>query len=131
MQSSAGYVASMVNVWIKLATLGYRHKTLRQLLGKLAWADRPSRETSPHTSGPLTWMVWGPQNAKCTPSKVLKALGQAIATTSGPWVASSRMLGEEVNMYVDAAEWKLTYMVGVWADDARARLWEAPPTVWK
>ena len=33
-------------------------------------------------------------------------------------------------MYVDAAEWKSTYMVGVWADNAGARLWEAPPTVW-
>ena len=33
-------------------------------------------------------------------------------------------------MYMDAAEWKSTYMVGVWADDAGARLWEAPPTVW-
>ena len=33
-------------------------------------------------------------------------------------------------MYVDAAEWKSTYMVGVWADDAGTRLWEAPPTVW-
>ena len=33
-------------------------------------------------------------------------------------------------MYVDAAEWKSTYMVGVWSDEARARLWEAPATVW-
>ena len=33
-------------------------------------------------------------------------------------------------MYVDAAEWKSTYMVGVWSDDTGARLWEAPPTVW-
>ena len=53
MQSSAGYVAGMVNMWIKLATLGYCQKTLRRLLGKLAWADRPSRETSLHTSGLL------------------------------------------------------------------------------
>ena len=52
MQSSAGYVVGTVNMWIKLATLGYCKKTLRRLLGKLVWADRPSRETSPHTSGP-------------------------------------------------------------------------------
>ena len=52
MQSSAGCVAGMVNMWIKQATLGYCQKTLRRPLGKLAWADRPSRETSPHTSGP-------------------------------------------------------------------------------
>ena len=56
-----------------------------------------------HTSGPLAWMVWGPQNAKYTPPKVLKALGQAITTTIGPWVASSRLVGKEVHMYVDAA----------------------------
>ena len=60
MQSSAGYVAGMVTMLIKLATLGYCQKTVRRLLGKLAWADRPSRETSPLTSGPLAWMVWGP-----------------------------------------------------------------------
>ena len=29
MQSSAGYVAGMVNMWIKLATLGCCQKTLR------------------------------------------------------------------------------------------------------
>ena len=110
-------------MWIKLATLGYCRKTLRRLPGKLAWADRPSRETSPHTSGPLAWV-------KYTPSKVLKALGQAIATTIGPWVANSRTVGEEVRMYVDAAEWKSTYMVGLWSDKAGARLCEAPVTVW-
>ena len=87
--------------------------------------DRPSRETSPHTSGLVAWMMWGPQNTKYTPPKVLKVLGQAIATMTGPWEASSRLVSEEVHMYVDAA-----YMVGVWADDAGARLWEAPPTVW-
>ena len=130
MQSSTGYVAGMVNMWIKLATLGSFQKTLRRLLGKLAWADRPSRETSPHTRGPLAWMMSGPQNAKYTPSKVLKALGQAIATTIGPWVARSCTVGKEVHMYVDAAEWKSAYIVGVWADDAGARLWEAPATVW-
>ena len=113
MQSSAGYVAGMVTMWIKLATLGYCQKTLRRLLGKLAWVDRPSRETSLHTSGPLAWMMWGLQNAKHTPPKVLKALGQAIATTIGPYMASSRLVGKEVHMYVDAAEWKSTYMVGV------------------
>ena len=75
-------------------------------------------------------MMWGPQNAKYMPSKVLKAVGWAIATTIGPWVGSSRMVGEEVHMYVDAAEWKSTYMVGVWADDAGARMWESPTTVW-
>ena len=75
MPSSAGYVAGMVTMWIKLATLGYCRKTLRRLLGKLAWADRPSREKSPHTNGPLAWMMWAPQNAKYTPPKVLKALG--------------------------------------------------------
>ena len=73
LQSSAGYVAGMVNMWIKLATLGYCQKTLRRLLGKLVWANCPSRETSPHTSGPLAWMMWGPQNAKYTPPKVPKA----------------------------------------------------------
>ena len=75
-------------------------------------------------------MMWGPQNAKYTPPKVLKALGQAIATTIGVWMASSQLVGKEVHMYVDAAEWKSTYMVEVWVDDAGARLWEAPPTVW-
>ena len=50
--------------------------------------------------------------------------------TIGPWVVSSQLVGQEVHIYVDAAEWKSTYMVGVWADDAGARLWEPPPTVW-
>ena len=130
MQSSAGYVARVVNMWITLSTPGYCQKTLTRQLGKLAWADRPSRETSPHTSCPLARMMWRAQNAKYTPSKVLKALGQAIATMIGPWVASNRLVGEEVQMYVHAPELKSTYMVCVWADDAGARLWEAPPTVW-
>ena len=129
MQSSAGYVAGMVNMWIKLATLGYCQKTLKRLLGKLAWADRPSRETSPHTSGPMAWMMRGPQNAKYTPPRVLKALGQAIAMTIGPWTANRHTVGQEIDMYVDAAEWESTYMVGVWLEEARARLWEAPATV--
>ena len=93
MQPSVGYVAGMVNMWIKLATLGYYQKTPRRLLGKLAWADRPSRKTSPHTSGPMARMMWGPQNAKYTPPKVLKALGQAIATTIGPWTACRLTVG--------------------------------------
>ena len=33
-------------------------------------------------------------------------------------------------MYVGAAEWKSTYVVGVWSDEAGARVWEAPATVW-
>ena len=33
-------------------------------------------------------------------------------------------------MYVDAAEWKSTYMVGVWSDEAGARVWETPATMW-
>ena len=53
MRLSAGYVVGMVTLWIKLVTLGYSQKTLRRLLGKLAWVDRPSRETSPLTGGPL------------------------------------------------------------------------------
>ena len=63
MQSLAGYLAGMVTLWIKLATLGYCQKTLQRLLGKLAWADCPSREMSPLTNGPLAWLMWGPQNA--------------------------------------------------------------------
>ena len=39
-------------------------------------------------------------------------------------------MGQEIDMYVDAAEWKSTYMVGVWSDEAGARVWEAPVTVW-
>ena len=129
MQSAAAYEAGLVTMWIKLSTLGYCQKTLRQLLGKQACADHPFCETSPLTNGPLAWMMWGPQNTKYTPPQVLKALGQAIARTFGPWVASSKLVRKEVHMYVDAAKWMSTYLVGVWADDAGARLWETPPTV--
>ena len=72
----------------------------------------------------------GATKCKVHAIKVLKAQGQAIATWIGPWVASSRTLGEKVHMYVDAAEWKSTYMVGVWSDKAGAGLWEALATVW-
>ena len=39
-------------------------------------------------------------------------------------------MGQEIHMYVDAAEWKSTYMVGVWSNEAGARVSEAPATVW-
>ena len=64
----------MVNMWIKLATLGYCQKTLRQLLGKLGVGRPTIPRDEPTTSGPMAWMMWGPQNAKYTPPKVLKAL---------------------------------------------------------
>ena len=49
-------------------------------------------------------MMWGPQNAKYPLPRVQEAPGQAIATTIGPWVARSSLVGKEVHMYVDAAE---------------------------
>ena len=33
-------------------------------------------------------------------------------------------------MCVDAAGHEETYVVGVWSDQARARVWQAPPVVW-
>ena len=62
--------------------------------------------------------------------KVLKAMGQAIATTIGTWVVGSKLVGNQVHMYVDAVEWKSAYLVGVGAEDAGARLWKAPPMAW-
>ena len=50
--------------------------------------------------------------------------------TIGPWTASSHTVSHEIDMCVDTAEWKSTYMVGVWSDQAGARLWEPPALVW-
>ena len=54
------------------------------MLGKLAWADRQAQETWPHTSGAMAWMMWGPQNARYTPPKVLRGLAEALASVMGP-----------------------------------------------
>ena len=106
-------------MWLHLCTVGYNKRLFRRLLGKIAWADRPSREASPHTSGPTMWMVWGPVNAKYTPLRVLQALVEAIATTMQPWTLSGQDMAEEIQWYVDAAVQGNTYMVGLWSDEIR------------
>ena len=128
-QSSAPYIAGMVALWLKLATRGYSQKDMRRMLGKLAWADRPARETGPHTSGAMAWMMWGPQNAKYTPPKVLRGLAEALASVMGPWTARRTTAADDIDMYVDAAEYGNTYLVGLWSQEAGARVWECPKTV--
>ena len=126
-QSSAPYIAGMVALWLKLATRGYSQKDMRRMLGKLAWADGPARETGPHTSGAMAWMMWGPQNARYMPPKVLRGLAEALASIMGPWSARGTTAADD--MYVDAAEYGNTYLVGLWSQEAGARVWECPKAV--
>ena len=70
-----------------MASMGYSAKALQRMLGKVACADRPSMEAKIHATGPVAWMVWGPQNAGHTPPKVLTSLGKAIAHTITPCMA--------------------------------------------
>ena len=128
-QSSAPYIAGMVALWLKPATRGYSQKDMRRMPGKLAWADRPARETGPHTSGAMAWMMWGPQNARYTPPKVLRGLAEALATIMGPWSARGTAAADNIDMYVDAAEYGNTYLVGLWSKEAGARVWECPKAV--
>ena len=83
--SSAEYTAGMDALCISLSTCSYSQKPLRRLLGKIAWADTPGREAMTHTSGPMAWLMWGPVQATYTPPALLKALGEAIASTLTPW----------------------------------------------
>ena len=99
------------------------------MLGKLAWADRPAQETGPHTSGAMAWMMWGPQNARYTPPKVLRGLAEALASIMGPWSARGTTAADDIDMYVDAAEYGSTYLVGLWSQEAGARVWECPKAV--
>ena len=48
MQSSK-YMA----MWVKLATKGYNHRTMRHLCGKLVWGTRPGRGAMPFLAGSL------------------------------------------------------------------------------
>ena len=122
--SSAEYTAGMVALWISLATCGYSQKPLRRLLGKIAWADRPGREAMTHTSGPMAWLMWGPVQATYTPLAVLKALGEAIASTLTPWQAQQFYNPGPIDWYVDAAQSGKTYVAGLWGRGTGARLWE-------
>ena len=122
--SSAEYTAGMVALWISLATCGYNHKSLTRLLEKIAWADRPSREAMTHTSGPMAWLMWGPVQTAYTPQAVLKALGEAIASTLTPWQAQKYHNPGPIDWYVDAAQFGRTYVAGLWGSGTGARLWE-------
>ena len=128
-QSSAPYIAGMVALWLKLATRGYSQKDMRCMLGKLAWADRPAREKGPRTSGAMAWMMWGPQNARYTPPKVLRGRAETLASVMGPWSARRTTAADDIDMYVDAAEYGDTYLVGLWSREAGARIWECPKAV--
>ena len=74
-------------------------------------------------------MMWGPQNAKYTPPKVLRGLAEALASVMGPWSARRTTAADDIDMYVDAAEYGNTYLVGLWSQEAGARVWECPKTV--
>ena len=47
----------------------------------------------------------------------------------GPWSTRRTTAADDMDMYVDAAEYGNTYLVGLWSQEAGARVWECPKTV--
>ena len=112
--SSADYMAGMVALWVSLATCGYRQKSLKRLLGKITWADKPSTEAMLHTSSPMAWLMWGRVNARYTPGAVLKALGEAIAGTLSPWTTRPDQDPMNIVWYIDAAWIDIPLYIPLW-----------------
>ena len=75
---SAEYMATTIAMWIRLATKGYHHRTMRRLCGKLIWVSRPHRGAMPFLSRALAWLNRGPQQAKYTQPAVLRGVTAAV-----------------------------------------------------
>ena len=87
LMQSAENMATATAMWVKLATKGYDHRTMRRLCGKLVWATRPGRGARPFLAGSLAWLNWGPRQSKYTPLAVLRGLMEALAVGITPWQA--------------------------------------------
>jgi hypothetical protein len=121
-------LASLVRLWLRLATLGYSQRTLRRLIGKLIWATRPGRAASPFLAGSFSWLHWGPFRSKFTPPKILRGLLEAIAIAFHPWFGQP-CPGSSETWYVDAARQFHSFYVGLWAPPGKLRITQCPPWV--
>ena len=126
---SAEYMATTTAMWIRLATKGYHHRTMRRLCGKLVWASRPGRGAMPFLSGALAWLNWGPQQAKYTPPAVLRGLMEAIALSLTPWHAPPALADRAETWFVDAAFDNEEWMAAMWTAQRGMRIWVLPPWV--
>ena len=79
-QSTTGplYMASVVIVWLQLATKGYHKVWLQRLLAKLALGYQTRTVGRVFPSGMCAFMRWGPDNAAHTPPEVLRCLLEGI-----------------------------------------------------
>ena len=116
-------------MWVKLATKGYDHRTMRRLYGKLVWATRPGRGTMPFLAGSLVWLSWGPRQSKYTPPAVLRGLMEALVIGITPRQAPPPLDTMEETWYVDAAYDDHHWTAAMWNRDRGMRIWWLPPWV--
>ena len=125
----AEYMATTIAMWIRLATKGYHHRTMRRLCGKLIWVSRPGRGAMPFLSGALAWLNWGPKQAKYTPPAVLRGLMEAIAVSLTPWQAPPALTDRAETWFVDAAFDDGGWTAALWTAWRGIRIWALPPWV--
>jgi hypothetical protein len=121
-------LASLVHLWLKLATQGYCQRILRRLMGKLVWATRPGRAASPFLAGSYAWLQWGPPRSRFTPPKILRGLLEAIAIAFHPWSARPSPPCPDM-WFVDAAKQFHSFYVGLWAPPHKLRIVTCPPWI--
>ena len=82
----------------------------------------------PFLVGAYVWLQWGPTKAKHTPKAVARGVAKAIAITFTPRRAAHTPADGD-RWFMDAAQYKSFYVVGLWGANVGYRLWQAPAWV--
>ena len=123
--SDTSYLAALVMSWISLCTTGYTQRGLRRILGCVPWASRPGHTAVPFLAGAFAWLQWGMTSSKHTPHAVARGLAEAITPCFRPWRAAEPPQ-EGPRWFVDTAQHKGVYVVGLWRANTGYRNRQAP-----
>ena len=131
--SLPAYYASILVLWLTLATGRYSRHLASRLLGKIIWLSQPHRRVLPFLAGPYATIHHGPSSLSKTNMHFTRATLEALAMTFPAWRAVPEpTLPDPASprFFADAARapWG-TYFVGVWEVNMGTRFFPCPPWV--
>ena len=127
------YYASIVVLWLQLATGPFTRRLASRLLGKLIWLSQPRRRILPFLAGPYAAVRHGPPHASRTNQPFTRATLEALAMTFPSWRVVSPTAPTDhrsPRFFADAARapWG-AYFVAVWEFSLGTRFFPCPPWV--